>query len=191
MLKDLVVKNRTYRRFYEDFKVDCDTLKELVDLARLSSSAGNKQPLRYILSCSRDKNEVIFPNLAWAASLKDWDGPEIGERPSAYIVMLADKEVPPNYYNWDAGIASCTIMLGATEKGLGGCIIASVNRPNLAKLLKVPEKYEIVFVLAIGKPKETVVLEPILENGSITYYRDNKQVHHVPKRAIEDIILDI
>ncbi|MGB9694637.1 MAG: nitroreductase family protein [Caldisericaceae bacterium] len=191
MLKDLVLKNRTYRRFYGDFKVDCSTLKELVDLARLSSSAGNKQPLRYVLSCDKGRNDLIFPNLSWAASLKDWDGPEIGERPSAYIFMLADKEAQPNYYNWDAGIAASAIMLGATERGLGGCIIASVNRSDLATTLNIPDKYVIVFVLAIGKPKETVVLEPVAEGGSITYYRDENQVHHVPKRALEDIILDI
>ncbi len=190
MLKDVVLKNRSYRRFYEDFKVDCGTLKEFVDLARLSPSAGNKQPLRYILSCVDEKNELIFPNLAWAAYLTDWKGPSKGERPSAYIVMLADKELSP-HYNWDAGIASQSILLGAAEKGLGGCIIASVNKPNLINALKIPEKYEIVFVIAIGKPKENVVIEPVPSNGDIKYYRDSNQTHHVPKRSLPDLILNL
>lgn len=191
MLKDLVFKCRTYRRFYEDYKIDCETLKELVDLARLSSSAGNNQPLRYILSCDREKNAKIFPYVAWAKYLQDWPGPAEGERPSAYIVMLADKSVPALYYNWDAGIASEVIMLGAVEKGLGGCIMASVNKAELAKVLNVPEKYEIVFVLSLGKPKEEVVIDKIPKNGDIKYWRDEKQVHHVPKRELEDLILNL
>lgn len=191
MLKDLVLKCRSYRRFYEDYKVSCETLKELVDLARLSSSAGNKQPLRYILSCTEEKNAKIFANVAWAAYLTDWPGPSEGERPSAYIVMLADKEVPSLHYNWDAGIASEAIMLGAVEKGLGGCIMASVKKPELAEVLNIPEKYEIVFVLAIGKPKEEIVLEKIPESGDIKYWRDDKHVHHVPKRSLEEITLDL
>ena len=103
MVKDLVLKNRSYRRFYEDVEVDCKTLRELVDLARLSASASNKQPLRYMLACTKEKNEPIFPTLVWAYYLKDWSGPSVGERPSAYIIVLADKEISTNF-NWDAGI---------------------------------------------------------------------------------------
>lgn len=190
MLRELVLKNRSYRRFYEDFRVDCDTLKELIDLARLCPSATNKQPLRYILSCSPEKNDLIFPTLSWAAYLTNWKGPSEGERPSAYIVLLADKELSQNF-NWDAGIASQTIMLGAVEKGLGGCIIATVNKPNLRNSLHIPEKYEIVFVLAIGKPKEKVVIEPVSESGDTRYYRDENETHHVPKRSLEEVILDL
>lgn len=190
MIKDLILKNRSYRRFDQDFKIDCSTLRELVDLGRLSASAGNKQPLRYILSCEAEKNALIFSTLLWAAYLKDWPGPVEGERPSAYIIMLADKELS-SFYNWDAGIASQSIMLGAVEKGLGGCIIASVNKPELMRALNIPECYEIVFVLAIGKPKEIVVLEKVAEGGDIKYWRDDKQIHHVPKRILDEIILGI
>ncbi|MCX6086096.1 MAG: nitroreductase family protein [Caldiserica bacterium] len=159
MMKDLVLKNRSYRRFYEDVPVDCQTLRDLVGLARLSASAANKQPLRYMLSCTRERNALIFPNLAWAAYLKDWDGPPEGERPSAYIIMLADKEVSANF-NWDAGICS-----------------------------QIPDQYEIVFVLAIGKPKEKVVIDPLGPDGDIKYWRDTDGTHHVPKRSLEDLII--
>ncbi|MGB9666836.1 MAG: nitroreductase family protein, partial [Candidatus Cryosericum sp.] len=188
MMKDLVLKNRSYRRFYEDVPVDCPTLRELVDLARLSASAANKQPLRYMLSCTREKNALIFPNLAWAAYLKDWDGPPEGERPSAYIVVLADADVSTNF-NWDAGICSQSILLGAVEKGLGGCIIASVNKSALRQVLDIPERYEIVFVLAIGKPKESVVIDAVGPDGDIKYWRDAQQTHHVPKRSLDDLII--
>ena len=188
MMQDLILKNRSYRRFYEDVPIDCPTLRELVDLARLSASAGNKQPLRYILSCTRERNAVIFPNLAWAAYLKDWDGPVEGERPSAYIVILADKELSANF-NWDAGICSQSMLLGAVERGLGGCIIASLNKPALRQALSIPDTYEIVFVLAIGKPKEKVVIDPVGPDGDIKYWRDADATHHVPKRSLEDLII--
>jgi len=190
MIKDLVLKNRSYRRFYEDVPVDWSTLRELVDLARLSASAANKQPLQYILSCTRERNAVIFGNLGWAAYLKDWSGPQEGERPSAYIVVLGDKDkdVAANF-NVDAGIGLQSILLGAVEKGLGGCIIATVNKPALKQALNIPDRLEILFVLAIGKPKEKVVIDPVGPDGDIKYWRDADGTHHVPKRSLDDLII--
>ena len=188
VIKDLVKKNRSYRRFYENFTIERNSLEELVDLARLSASAANRQPLKYILSCDRNKNDLIFSTLAWAGYIKDWLGPSEGERPSAYIVILYDTEINKNYW-CDPGIAAQSILLGATEKGLGGCIFASVKRNELRSALKIDERYEILYVLAIGKPKEKVVLETVGTDGDIKYWRDGQGVHHVPKRALKDIIL--
>ena len=189
MIRDLIKKNRTYRRFYEDFAIERNTLEELVNLARLSASAANRQPLKYILSCEKNKNNLIFPTLAWAGYLKDWRGPIEGERPSAYIVMLYDTEINKNYW-CDPGIAAQSILLGATEKGLGGCIFGSVKRDELRSALKIDERYEILYVLAVGKPKEKVVLETVGIDGDIKYWRDSQGVHHVPKRPLEEIIID-
>jgi len=172
MIKDLVKKNRSYRRFYEDFAIERNTLEELVDLARLSASAANRQSLKYILSCEKKKNDLIFPTLAWAGYLKDWPGPAKRERPSAYIVMLSDTEITKNYW-CDPGISAQSILLGATEKGLGGCIFASVKRDELRSSLKIEGRHEILYVLAIGKPKEKVVLETVGPDGDIKYWRDN------------------
>lgn len=188
MMKDLVLKNRSYRRFYEDIAVDEQTLRGLVDLARLTASAANKQPLRYILSCTPEKNNLIFSTLMWAAYLKDWNGPVAGEHPSAYIVVLADKEISTNF-NWDAGIAAQTILLGAAEQGLGGCMLASINKPGLRQALRIAEKYEIVLVLALGKPREKVVIDPVAADGDIKYWRDAEETHHVPKRSLDDLIV--
>ena len=188
MLRDLVIKNRSYRRFYQDVPVSLETLRELVDLARLSPSGRNAQPLRYILCNEPEKNALIFKHLAWAGSIKDWPGPEEGERPSAYIIILGDHETSPTF-GCNHGIASQSILLGAAEKGLGGCNIGSIQRPSLQAALQIPTRYEILLVLALGKPKETVVLEEVGPDGSTTYYRDEAQVHHVPKLALDDIIL--
>ncbi|MBW2650930.1 MAG: nitroreductase family protein [Deltaproteobacteria bacterium] len=189
MIKDLITKNRSYRRFHQDFPVGLGTLKELVDLARLSASAANKQPLKYILSCDPDRNTTVFSNLAWAASLKDWPGPSEGERPSAYIIMLGDKGLSNPYVKYDVGIAAQSILLGATEKGLGGCMIASVKRDRLREKLAIPDSCEILLVVALGKPKEDVVIEDAPPSGDTTYWRDADGVHHVPKRPLEDIII--
>ncbi len=189
MMRDLVLKNRSYRRFYQETPVSIETLKELVDLARLSASAANKQPLRYILCCDPKRNALVFPNLAWAGYLKDWSGPEDGERPSAYVVILGDSTITQSF-GCDHGIAAQSILLGATEKGLGGCIIGSVRKGELSQALAIPARYEILLVVALGKPKETVVLEAMGPGGDIRYWRDEQGVHHVPKRSLGEIILE-
>jgi nitroreductase len=188
MIRDLILKNRSYRRFYQDQAVERDTLEELVDLARLSASGGNRQPLKYILSCEAEKNALIFPHLAWAGYLKDWPGPVEGERPSAYVVILGDKTVSASF-GCDQGIAAQSILLGAVEKGLGGCMIGSISADGLRAALGIPENLEILLVIALGKPKETVTIEKVDASGSIQYWRDAKGVHHVPKRRLDDIIL--
>lgn len=188
MLPELVRKNRSYRRFHQDVPIKLETLRELVDLGRLSASALNLQPLKYALSCEPEKNAQIFPNLGWAAYLKDWKGPEEGERPSAYIILLLDTKIGQSV-GCDHGIAAQSILLGATEKGLGGCMIATVNKKEVSKLLNIEPRYEIVLVIALGKPKETVVIEEIGPDGDVKYWRDGRGAHHVPKRALDDIII--
>jgi len=190
MVKELILKNRSYRRFQQDHFISRETLCELVDMARNSASARNAQPLKYILSNDKEKNAAVFNNLAWAAYLKEWDGPAEGERPSAYIIMLCDTEITKNYF-CDHGIAAQSILLGAVEQGLGGCIIANVKKEELRKSLAIPERYEIIQVIALGKPVEIVVIEPMPESGDYKYWRDPAQIHHVPKRSLEEIILPL
>jgi len=188
MLKDLIAKSRSCRRFDEQVPVARETLRDLVELARLSPSAGNLQPLKYVLSCEPQKNALIFPHLAWAGYLKDWAGPAEGERPAAYIIILGDTEIAKDF-GCDHGIAAQSILLGAREKGLAGCPIGLIQREKLRQALKIPPRYEILLVLALGKPKETIVLESIGPDGSIKYWRDTQGTHHVPKRALDDIIV--
>jgi nitroreductase len=187
-ITDLVRDNRSCRRFHENHKVVLETLKELVNLSRMSASGANLQPLKYILSCDSKTNADIFSALAWAGYLKDWPGPAEGERPTAYIVVLGDTGITQDV-GCDHGIAAQTIMLGAREKGLAGCMLGSINRKLLRDLLDVPEHLKILLVLALGNPKEEIVLETLEPDGSIRYWRDSEGVHHVPKRRLEDIIV--
>ena len=190
MIADLIKKNRSYRRFYQDRVLDIGTLIDLVDLARLSASAANLQPLRYILSVDSQKNLDIYSCLAWAAYLKDWNGPKDGERPSGYIIILSDSEKANDYVGYDCGIASQSILLGAIEKGLAGCMIASIKRQQLRSLLNIDDRFKILLVIAIGEPKEEVVIESVNSDNNIRYWRDSGGVHHVPKRNLKDIIID-
>ena len=187
-IRELVTRNRSFRRFDESEAISVEVLRELVDLARLSASGGNLQPLKYILSADPEKNAAIFPHLAWAGYLKDWDGPAEEERPTAYITIVCDSEVSKSA-GCDHGIAAQSILLGAAERGLGGCMIGSIKRESLRKALDVPERYEILLVIALGKPAEDVVLEESGADGNIEYWRDNKGVHHVPKRPLDESIL--
>lgn len=188
MIQDLVRINRSYRRFHQDAAIDIETLRGLVDLARLSASGANRQPLKYYLSCDPETNARIFARLAWAGYLSDWPGPEEGERPAAYILILGDKEIS-NSFGVDHGIAAQSILLGSVEQGLGGCIIASVQRDELHRDLQIDERYEILLALALGKPKEIVVLDPVGADGSIEYWRDDRGRHHVPKRSLDELIV--
>ncbi|MDR2651448.1 MAG: nitroreductase family protein [Prevotellaceae bacterium] len=190
MIQELIRKNRSYRRFYQDVAVDAHTLKSFVDLARLSPSARNLQPLKYIISNNKEINEKIFPTLAWAGYLKDWDGPVEGERPAAYIVIVVDKNITQSKPEYDEGIVAQSILLGAVEQGLGGCIIVSVKRQELAEILNLSAQYEIALVIALGKPKEQVVITDVKDND-IKYFRDKDAIHYVPKRSLDDIILDV
>ena len=161
MLNDLVLKNRSYRRFQENHKIGSETLRDLIALARVTPSAANRQPVKYILSNSVEKNAKIFETLSWAGYLKNWPGPKPGERPSAYIIVLGDTEIIKDF-SADPGIAMQTILLGAVEIGLGGCIFGSVKRSLLAENLNIPERYQILFVIALGKPIETIILEDMI-----------------------------
>ncbi len=188
MLEDLIHKNRSYRRFHQDTPIALKTLQALVNLARLSASGANLQPLKYVLSCAPQVNADIFPHTRWAGYLQEWKGPAEGERPAAYIIILGDTEISPSF-GCDHGIAAQSIMLGAAERDLGGCMLGALDRDGLRQALDIPERYEILLALALGKPKEEVELEEVGPDGDITYYRDEDGVHHVPKRPLDDLIL--
>ena len=188
MIADLVRRTRSCRRFYEEHTISTGTLRDLVDLARLGASGGNKQPLKYLLSNDRVTNDVIFPKLGWAGYLKEWKGPEPGERPSAYIIILGDNENRKSI-RVDQGISAQNILLGATDLGLAGCMIDTVDREKLRKDMHIPDRFEILLVIALGKARERIILERIGPDGDVRYWRDESGVHHVPKRSLDEIIV--
>lgn len=194
MLKDLIKKNRTYRRFYEDVKISKDELISFIELARLSSSPRNQQALKFYFSNSENENEKIFKTLSWAGALPNWDASKKGERPSAYIIILGDNslisEGAKSYHDVASGIVAQSITLGATKKNYGACIIAAIKRKTLRELLNLQNHLEILVVIAIGKPKENVIITEMPKNNNFNYWRDEKQNHYVPKRSLKEIIIN-
>jgi nitroreductase len=188
MIKDLITKNRSYRRFDNTHNVSRDTLEEIVDLARLSASASNRQLLRFWLVNSPQDNEKVFSTLRWAGYIKDWDGPVPAERPAAYIIILKPAQ-NHDYIAHDTGIACQSMLLAAVEKGLGGCLFGSVDRQKLKQLLPIPNDYEIELVMALGKPVENIRIDTAC-NDDIKYWRDKDQTHHVPKLPLKKLLLN-
>jgi nitroreductase len=186
-IDEAIRKNRSCRRFKQQERLTVSELKDLVNLARLSPSGGNLQPLKFMLSNKPATNAVVFKRLAWAGYLKDWNGPAEGERPAAYIIIVGDKKIAASP-GCDHGIAAQSIMLGATARGFGGCMLGAIDRKGLRKDLSIPAQYDILLVLALGRPKERIAIE-IAKGGDIKYWRDKKGTHHVPKRPLKELIL--
>ena len=191
-VEKLINKNRTYRRFYQDYKIDEEQLFKLVNLARLSPSPRNLQALKFWVSNDEKLNEKIFPSLAWAGYIKDWPGPPPGEQPAAYIFILADKNISSNFQKdflpTASGIAAQSILMGAVETDLGGCIIATFQKNKIAQTILLKEHLEILLILAVGKPKENIIIQDMDSSNDIKYWRDEQGNHYVPKRKLDNII---
>lgn len=190
MLSELVLRTRCYRRFKQTDVISKETLTELVNIARVSASATNSQPLKYIISSTLKTNEIIFEQLGWAGYLHEWKGPSEGERPAAYIIVLNDTRIRPDA-KYDAGIALQNIRLAAMEKGIGSCVIGSINKEVLREELNIPPKIEIMLVLAMGIPAEEIILEKTGKEHDIRYWRDENGCHHVPKRELDEVLLKV
>lgn len=187
-LKSLLKKNRSYRRFDASVKIPDETLRDFVEMTRYVASARNMQPLKYVLCNDEETKAQLFPFLAWAGYLKDWAGPSETERPSAYIVVCEETALADAHTLFDAGLAVQSMLLCAVQKDLGGCIIGAFNKEKVRELLHVSEEYALLYVLALGKPAETVVTEDVKD--TIRYWRDENGVHHVPKRELNHLIIN-
>lgn len=191
MLINLLQKNRSYRSYDEAYHVSRATLEELIDCTRYTASSVNMQPLKYFAANEPETVSRIQPLTHWAGKLKELHLPRKGQRPTAFIIICQDRSISdsPAMFQRDIGIAAQTILLAATEKGLGGCMIGSFEKGALNELLQLPAQIEPMLVLAIGKPDEAVVLTAVGLDGSTDYYRDENDRHYVPKRALSDILL--
>lgn len=192
MIEELVARTRSYRRFDESKRIPQEVLVGLVDTARNVGSAGNRQPLKYAVVSGEDACAQLFPACSWAAALKDWKGPEAGERPTGYIVIMVDAGLSMNerFSAWDTGIAAQTMMLAANEQGFGGCMLAAFSKKRCAQVTGLdPERYEPALVLALGVPVEDCRLADVPESGDVAYWRDENRVHHVPKRPLQEVLL--
>jgi len=188
--REQVIRNRCIRRFQQDKHINRQELMDLVDLARQTASARNLQPLKYCLTWQPEWNEQIFPLVKWAGYISDWGGPVEGERPAAYLVILGDREISENF-TIDTGIAAQTILLGAVAKGYNGCLLRSFEAAEVRRVLMLPAHLEPQLIIALGVAAERSVLETVGADGSIRYWRDEDGVFHVPKRPLDEIVVQL
>lgn len=186
-INELIKLNRSYRRFDNSKKLDKSFIAKLIEAARLSQSAANLQPIRYIPVLDKTKTDEVFSTLSWATYLKNWAGPNDTEKPVGYIVVLTSKN--SMYALVDAGLAMQNICLSAIEQGVGSCIIANIKRDELSDILEIDSEYTILYVIALGVPAEKIKLIDAEKNHNHKYFRDEKGNHCVPKRSSEEIIL--
>lgn len=192
-MREIIAKTRTFRRFFQKEAISIDVMHELVDLARLGGSARNGQPWQYMVINTPELCEKVFPFLGWAGYLSDWKGPIEGERPSGYILCLLNThwlKGPETEAQFDLGVATQNLLLVAMEKRIGGCRIGSFN-PKLATLFDLPSHLKISLVVALGRPRETVILEECKTDSDIKYWRDDEGHHHVPKRSLDSCLVNL
>ncbi|MCE1274655.1 MAG: nitroreductase family protein [Chlorobiales bacterium] len=163
---------------------------DLVELATMTPSAANRQPLRYLAVTDSGQRGKVFDCLKWAGYLKEWPGPAEGERPTAFLLVLCRNEDAAGP-SCESGIAAQTNMLGAAELGLGGCIISAIDRTRLMAELRIPDQWTTLLVIALGRPAETVVIDLIDKGDDIRYWRDQHGIHHVPKRKVGDVLVTV
>ncbi len=191
MIKELVRQSRSYRGYDESRTVAREELTELVDCARLAPSSVNMQPFRYYLACEKEQLEKIQPLTGWARALPEKHLPYPGHRPTAFIVICQETEWQGNLsrFQKDVGIVAQTMLLAAAEKGLGGIMIGNFSPEKIAAALELSPHLVPMLIVAFGKPDETIVLTEAAPGESLNYYRDENDVHYVPKRRLEDVIL--
>lgn len=188
-LEEIIYKRRTIRRFKQD-PIPLETLKKLVDYARVAPMAKNVQALDFIIVENLEVRKKLFPLVGWAGSLpQDQRTPEEGREPTAYIILLVNNNIKPAYVDYDVGAAAENILLGAVAFGLGSCWMGNVRFQKLKALLEIPDFYVIKQVISLGIPDEESMMEPF--SDSFKYWKDEKGNIHVPKRALDDVIFKI
>ena len=183
-LDSLLKKNRSWRGYDPSREVTEDELKRIVAATTLAASGMNRQRLRYRLVTKADAAKIL-PHITLGAALPEEHLPHPGCEPQAFIVVCAT-EKENKVIDIDLGIAAQSMLLKATEMGLGGIFILNFRAEEIKESLSLPSTP--LAVIAIGKPAETIYLKPVHAGDSLDYYRKDG-VHFVPKLGLEDILI--
>lgn len=191
MLKELVIKNRSYRGFDENYSFTREQLESYIDLTRYTASSVNAQPLKYKIVFEKNEVEAVRPLTRWARALPDMVLPHPNMHATAFIIICQDTDISPNLarYQKDIGIVAQTITLAAVEDGLGGCMIGNFTPDEVKETLNLAENLTPMLIIALGKPAEEIVIKEIDNGESTKYYRDENDIHYVPKRKLKDILI--
>lgn len=191
MLKELVIKNRSYRGFDENYSFTREQLESYIDLTRYTASSVNAQPLKYKIVFEKNEVEAVRPLTRWARALPDMVLPHPNMHATAFIIICQDTDISPNLarYQKDIGIVAQTITLAAVEDGLGSCMIGNFTPDGVKETLNLAKNLTPMLIIALGKPAEEIVIKEIDNGESTKYYRDENDIHYVPKRKLKDILI--
>lgn len=191
MFKDLVKKSRSCRGYDESYIFTREELEDFVDCARYAPSSVNAQPFRYYLAWEKDEVDKIQEMTKWARALPEMELPHPGKCPTGFIIICQDLNICQSLerYQKDVGIVAQTMLLAAAEKGFGGCMIGNYRAQTVKEGLELAGHLAPMLIVALGKPDERIVITEIEEGEGTNYYRDSDDVHYVPKRKLDDIIL--
>lgn len=182
-----LINRRTIRKFTQEPIPHHDFL-DLIEYARVAAYPANLQPLKFAIIDKKVLTDNVFPHTKWAGYLADGT-PKENERPTAYIAVLGDKSIK-NSFEVEAGAAVTSMMLGALDKGIASCWIGALDRNEIMDILNLDkDNLELLYLLALGYPaQESQVCE---FTGNIKYFLDENHVLNVPKRPMDEILLEI
>ena len=191
MIHDIVREARSVRSFDMLRRIDREVLISFVDTLRLTPASCNLQALKYLIVSEPQECAFVRSHTRWASLLPDYNGPDSDHSPTAYMIICHDTDITRNetMYLKDVGIAAQTVNLLAREQGIGCCMIGSFDIDAVAKHYGLGDNIKPKLTLALGYPDEAPVIED--EQGSVAYYRDENNVHHVPKRKTKDLIINL
>ncbi len=185
---EAVKERHTIRKFTQEPPVR-EELLQIVDSARLAPYGANAQPLKYAIVTDEGKRRELYPYIKYAGFLKDWD-PAFEECPTAFIVILNDTAIKPTAKSeCDSGIALASMCLAARELGYGSVCLGAINRAEIKKTLGLDERYDITYLLGIGYPAQTG--EVFDYTDDLKYYFDENGNVHVPKRTMDEVLVEV
>ena len=191
-IMNLLEGRRTYRRFDESRQIPDNVIADMKRAAQLSSSAMNRQPLRYIYIRTPETVNAVFDITSWGGALPNGEGrPKIGERPTLFVVLLTEKALSTKFTAFDEGLAASNLTLAAYAHGVGSCILGSVKVDSLREMLSVDDALDISCVIGFGYPAHKSRIVEVENGESTSYYLDANRDFVVPKKKTGDVSTDI
>ena len=142
------IQERRSIRNYQDNPVEREKLERILEAGRLAPSAKNVEPWHFIAVTDAQKRKALSGG-TWAKFLS---------QSPLVIVACGDKKASPDWYAIDVALAVGNMVLTAVSEGLGTCCVGSFSEKDVKALLKVPENFEVLVMLAVGYPGDKVGL---------------------------------
>ncbi len=180
-----IISRRTIRKFKQE-PISESILEKILEAARLAPSASNLQPCEFIVVNEQKLRDDLFTALKWAGYIAPKGNPAFDERALTYIIVITDTKRSPSWGIIDAASAIENMSLTAWNEGVGSAWLGAIDKDKIRSMLRVPDNYNVDFVLALGYPKEKPVIEEC--KGDIKYWKDEKGTLHVPKKSLKNIV---